>query len=889
MSIPSLDHPSHERLDAFVRGALAQEDAAQVEDHMEACPQCADVFAQTPHEDPLIEQLRLAGQETATAEPEWPQPAAAVSTIGPMGYEILEVIGRGGMGVVYKARQRRLGRVVALKQIGASLDGDPRELARFQAEAEATARLWHPGIVQIHDVGWSDSVPYLAMEFVEGGNLDDRLRRNPLNPRESAELMVPIARAVHHAHEAGVIHRDLKPGNILLTAEGAPKVADFGLAKRLDIERGPTQTGTLLGTPSYMAPEQAEGKLTGPPADIYALGAILYECLTGRPPFQAATPLETLERVRTCEPITPRRLQSDVPRDLQTICLKCLEKDPRRRYATAAELADDLGRFLRGEPVFAKPVGLVGRWLKWARRNPALAGLAALSVIAAAGALAGLIAHQARLQVEVNRANRAAKTAREQRALADANYREARAAIGQILDRLNEPTFAGIPRGSELRVSLTEAALGFYDRILSAADSPDPVVRRDTAVAAREAATLQIGLGRLEPAEHNLKRALQLLDGLAHDRPDDPVLLRERMMTWLKLGVMLEERDNPRSLSSLTSALKIAERLARVEANSPQSREDMAWCEHNLGSALIIAGRPSEAERHLQRAADTRRVLVNQRPDDTGQSLGLAGTLVNLGLIQSQDRPTLAEASYAEAERLLDAILATRPDDLSALFPLAELFNNWGNLAAQRGEPELALTRFARGLALIEPIRRSQPALDRPRTAALNLHGARGNLLETLGRHAESVPDREQVIEVNTIAADAASYRLMLAFALVRAGDHRRGVAEMEKVAKEWENKSPSGADLYNLACVEALATLAVERDQALAPDERAALSRSCSEQALKWLRRCADSGFLKDPANRDQARKDPDLDAIRGSAQFAEILRASEPPPASVTSFQHP
>jgi hypothetical protein len=286
------------------------------------------------------------------------------------------------MGIVYKARHAALKRLVALKLL---LPGGTANapLDRFRAEAEAVARLQHPNIVQIFEVGAAGGRPYLALEFVEGGNLECHLGGKPMPPRQAAELLRTLARAVHHAHRHGIIHRDLKPENVLLAADGTPKVTDFGLAKQTDDSSVRTRTGAILGTPCYMAPEQADGRIrdVGPATDVYALGAMLYEFLTGRPPFQAASVLDTLEQVRTQEPVPPSRLLPKVPRDLETICLKCLEKDPRRRYASAEALADDLGRYLDGVPTLARPPGPAARAWLWCHRPQRVreAGVAAIT------------------------------------------------------------------------------------------------------------------------------------------------------------------------------------------------------------------------------------------------------------------------------------------------------------------------------------------------------------------------------------------------------------------------------------------------------------------------------------------------------------------------------
>jgi WD40 repeat protein len=296
------------------------------------------------------------------------------------GYEIGELLGRGGMGLVFKAVQKALKRPVALKIIVSGAHASAEERARFRAEAEAVARLHHPGIVQIYEVGEQAGCPYLALEFVNGGSLAQQLDGTPMPSNRAAQLLLDLSRAVQHAHERGIIHRDLKPGNTLLTADGMPKVADFGLAKSLQEAGGArTRTGAILGTPCYMAPEQAEGRSSGigPAADIYALGAILYELLTGRPPFRGDSTLESLVQVRSEEPVSPRRLQPRLPGDLETICLKCLQKEPRERYPSALALAEDLQRFVKGEPILARPVSQGEKLWRWCRRKPLVAALLA--------------------------------------------------------------------------------------------------------------------------------------------------------------------------------------------------------------------------------------------------------------------------------------------------------------------------------------------------------------------------------------------------------------------------------------------------------------------------------------------------------------------------------
>jgi WD40 repeat protein/serine/threonine protein kinase len=388
----------------------------RADDVTQVCPSCG-AAALAPDSaltaPPAPQEAATISPSDAAAPPSEPSHSAALSV---PGYAVLAELGRGGMGVVYQARHLKLNRLVALKMILAGSHAGTADLARFQTEAQAIARLQHPNIVQVYEVGEHEGKPFFSLEFCGGGSLAQKLGGTPMPPGDAAALVETLARAMHAAHEQKIIHRDLKPANILFAGVGSgesgvgknstahdmlttpdsqlptPKITDFGLAKRLD-EAGQTHSGAIMGTPSYMAPEQAGGKsdTIGPAADVYALGAVLYECLTGRPPFKAATALDTVLQVATEEPVPPSQLQTRTPRDLETICLKCLHKNPQQRYATAAALADDLHRFQMGEPITARPVGRVERTIKWARRRPAVAALLLVSVLAAGGLLTAMI------------------------------------------------------------------------------------------------------------------------------------------------------------------------------------------------------------------------------------------------------------------------------------------------------------------------------------------------------------------------------------------------------------------------------------------------------------------------------------------------------------------
>ena len=459
------------------------------------------------------------------------------------GYAILGVLGQGGMGTVYKARHLALDRVVALKMIlrGALADRDAVE--RFRIEAQAVARLRHPNIVPIFEVGEHAGQPFFSIEYLEGGSLQQKLEGTPQAPRDAARMAELLARAVHHAHEQRVIHRDLKPANVLLAADGTPKLTDFGLAKRIeDVDQNQTGAGAVLGTPTYMAPEQAAGltREVGPSADIYSLGAIFYDLLTGRPPLRGTTLLDTLQMVRTAEPVPPRRLQPKVPHDLQTICLKCLEKDPRRRYASAEALADDLHRFLEGRPTTARPVSAPERAWKWARRRPAEALLLLACVVGLIGLVAGSIVFAAQQGQLADAAEKRAKLARDaedaekarrkeleekqaeilkaqketegQRDRARQNLAQARQAVEELLEvaqkRLpNEPHLEG------LRERILVFARKLSQNLLDQ-QGDDTEVRLQAAQTTRLVGDIQETLNKLDEAAASYRAAAGLYEGL---------------------------------------------------------------------------------------------------------------------------------------------------------------------------------------------------------------------------------------------------------------------------------------------------------------------------------------------------------------------------------------
>jgi serine/threonine-protein kinase len=439
------------------------------------CAQCPELLAevrirwqQVQRLQGLFDGLLPPAEKTHS----YPPPDAATTPQIP-GYQIEAVLGCGGVGVVYKAWQLRVNRPVALKMLLAGAYAREDERERFLGEARAVAALCHPNIVQLYDAGEVDGRPYFTMELVEGGCLATKIAGAPQPAAWAASLVATLAGAVHYAHQSGFIHRDLKPGNVLLTADGTPKVTDFGLARRLEDKDGLTLSGVLIGTPSYMAPEQARGDkgAIGPATDVYALGAILYELLTGRPPFRGETATATLQQVTDDEPVPPGRLNPAVRRDLQTICLKCLHKEPQRRYASAQALADDLHRFEKGEPITARPAGPLERAAKWVRRRPTAAALLAAALLMLVGVTAAAVWYAG------DRAQRARQVNRE----ANAALRDAETHLKDLRAKVDDPVqvqelLSDIDRWQ----SMVEQARQDLERAKSASAGNEALLAEDT-------------------------------------------------------------------------------------------------------------------------------------------------------------------------------------------------------------------------------------------------------------------------------------------------------------------------------------------------------------------------------------------------------------------------
>jgi eukaryotic-like serine/threonine-protein kinase len=702
-----------------------------------------------------------------------PESAGAAGLPVVAGYELLAPLGRGGMGVVYQARQLQSNRMVALKLILGGAHARPRDLARFRKEAEAVAQLAHPHIVQMYEVGEQDGWAYFALEFVPGGSLAQQCAGRPQPAVPSARLVEAVAHAMAYAHERGVVHRDLKPANILLAADGTPKVTDFGLAKRLDLEPGTslslgrTRTGEVLGTPSYMAPEQTFGQPdeVGPAADVYALGAILYECLTGRPPFQAATPLDTLLQVRGDDPVPPTRLVPSVPRDLETICLKCLQKEPQRRYPSATTLAEDLRRFLAGEPISARPISFPARAIRWARRRKAAAALVGVSVVAVLSLVILGAWHQVRLQgfntelrVERDAAERLrtqaqAKEAeaRQQKEEAEAHFRSALAAVKQMLVLVSEEDdrLAHEPRMELVRSKLLEDALRFYQGFLKERPG-DPEVRWEMASTYLRIGDIRKRLGKQAAAEEAYRAAITLFQALAAEFPRQPGYRHGLAGCYTNLGTLLANTPRQEEAEqAFQRARDIQEALTKEYPTSAKYRSALAGSEHNLATLLAIGRRLPQAEQALRRALEPRRRLAAEFPQEAFFRRDFARTLNNLAdVLSSANRPKDAEQAYREALVVQRRLVEEFPRDPTYRQELASSHNGLANVLDTLGDTVQAESEYTHALTLQQRLVEEFPRVPGHRQELARMLHNLALLQHRTGRSAEAEQTYRRALDV---------------------------------------------------------------------------------------------------------------------------------------------
>jgi serine/threonine protein kinase len=838
---------------------------------------------------------------------------AAPTQIG--RFLIRRELGRGGFGVVFLAHDPLLNREVALKV--PRLEGllDPVLHERFRQEARAAAGLDHPSIVPVYETGEDNGVCYIASAYCPGLTLSTWLREQmaPIPAVAVARLVATLADAVDHAHRRGVLHRDLKPANILLERDegrGArdegkdtydstsasslaprpsplvPKITDFGLAKLVEANTatlqkdGPTYTGNILGTPSYMAPEQASGggKAVGPTADVYALGTILYEMLIGRPPLRGDTPLDTLFLVRTADPVPPTRLRPGLARDVETICLKCLAKEPAGRYATAADLAADLRRFLNGEPIHARPASVRERAVKWARRRPALAGLVAVSVTAVLSLLTVVLVANARLQQQRDHAREKQEEAEQQRQRAVAHYRAARAAVDQMLTRVGFERLADVPLMETVRRELLEEALKAYQR-LADLESDDPELQFETGKAWRRLGELHSFLGDHASAARSYRQALDCARQAQADLPARPDVRYELAASLENLTGILEPTQHAEALALLDQSLALHEQLVADVPADPGYRAELAVAYHTQGRWLQAAGRAGDAEKALQRSVALLEQVVADAPTEARYERSLAVHRRDLGVfLARQKRLTEAEPVFRRDLDYWAKLAEESPNVPRYQARAADAAFHLGNLLTELRQPTAAMPLLRRAIE-----RRQQLVNDYPRAPGYHLDVAAGQeklarLLRERGDHAAAAPLLEQAVDHLQKAIPKGSRKpsqrsLLSSYCWLLADSrlHLGVYAEAARGALELPTICPDGwRECYQAARLLTRCVASAQADSKLEATVRRERIEQYSHRAVECLR----DSFRRGCTEHAFVQTDRGLDVLRTREDFQRLMR---------------
>jgi len=728
------------------------------------------------------------------------------------GYEVIGLLGQGGMGTVYKAKHVRLDRVVALKMIS-SEQASPSQRVRFQVEGQALAKLDHPNIVQIYEVDECNGSPYFSLEYLEGGGLDRKLAGMPQTPLFAAQMLETLARAIHWAHVHGIIHRDLKPANILLSRDGLPKISDFGLAKRLEDESSQTRTGDLLGTPAYMAPEQAIGdsKAIGPLTDQYALGVILYEMLTGRPPFRGVNTLETLQLIRFSEPVPPKRLQPGVPRDLETICLKCMEKVPAKRYASAEELADDLARFLSHQTIRARRAGLSERLGKWIWRHPAPAAL--IGVVVGAVLAFGVLIVWSNTQL------------REAAQTADMRFKEAKSVVDDLYIRFAEEWLSEEPHQDPVRQEFLEKASRLYKKF-AAESGDDPEVRRGAARAHFRLGQINQILNLHSDARSAYHQAIALQDDLRRRFPEDAANRQDLANSHNWLGELYRQTGNLTDAEgSYSQAIVLQEALVEKDSQTPIYRKELARSYYNLAIILMDTDQPRVAEEKLARAFPLLADLHKKSPEVAEYRHEWARCFINRGVLHKGNRAfAQAEDDYRQAIALLrpldPASTVKGKEEIRGPFravfrtDLAVTHRNLGNLLWSQDQHDKALDEMRQAMKILEKLAVDYPNRPAYQKKLADTYNSLGSVFASVKNYKDAEAHyseaRARFDRLVREHADVAEYQQLYAITLGNLGWLRSEHEDWAKARGHYEQaiqhlQSALKANQKNLVAARAL------------------------------------------------------------------------------------
>lgn len=778
-----------------------------------------ETLAPTP--DNLRDETHVAGDTVSTTS------GTTLATRAFGDYQLLGSIGVGGMGVVYKARQRKLNRLVALKMIRAGQFADEHDVERFHLEAEAAASLRHPHIVAVHEVGQYDGQHFFTMDFIEGRGLDELVRENTFPPPQAARLVKIIAEAIHFAHEKGILHRDIKPSNILLddAHDQRPLLTDFGLAKRISDESGMTMSGAIVGTPSYSAPEQLKGngKQVGPASDVYGLGALLYELLASRPPFRAATPLETVRQVLDSEPASPRLLNPDVPRDLETICLKCLEKEPASRYASAEELAAELDRYLEDKPILARPVSRMVRVWRWCRRNPKIAAslaTAALGVMAAFLAIAIGYASTTTALEETEEARQSEMAAKEEAESAqkrdEASFRLARQAVNELFTEVSENTLLNQPGMQPLRQDLLRRSLKYYEKFL-AERSNDKTLRDELALAQFRVGLITEAIGSADKALAALENARTAQTQLVRETPNSADRRYALSNTLNMIGVVHHKMQDPEAAAKAhREALALRQRLADESPENAEYQRKLANSQMNIAILEKAQGRLDDALHGMEQAQAIRHTTLDKNRGNVKLQRDLGKgyyNLANLALaLQSQalanqntaladDRLKQAVENLRKAIEVFQKQVERQPNDFTSQIQLATCYGLLADLRSYQGQHDEAARAEAIQLyddaqPILESLVRLNPDVARYQVTLAGLYLNQG-MLHSIQRQADTaLAAYERARQILNMLVDrypeVPVYQRDLANAF-------RAIATVQTQLKQWQQARASLDDSLKL------------------------------------------------------------------------------------------
>jgi serine/threonine-protein kinase len=836
--------------------------------------------------------LRLAGDTTVSDRTRRP---AGMARIG--DYEIDGELGRGGMGVVYRARHSKLGRLVAIKMILAGPHADEAALARFRVEGQAVARLQHPGIVQIYELGEHDGLAYFVLEYVAGKSLLQRIVKELPTPAEAARLVEQLSRTMQHAHDQGILHRDLKPANVLLTPAGDPKVSDFGLAKSLETDSAATASGTVLGTPSYMSPEQARGVVSEltPATDQYSLGAILYHLLTGRAPFVAANPVDTLLQVMHEEPVAPRQLSPKTPADLETICLKALAKEPARRYGSCRELADDLARFQANEPIVARSVSRTERLWRWCRRNPRIAIPTAASVqlfllAFAAMAISSVVLSNlnSKLQAqttaaqnaktlaekETERANQERNTANEARQLADDRADVLIQAAGDNFREIDKQ-IGRTPHLQPLKREIVLTTARSLEKLPKMTGKSGRSTSATMLVFHKLMYQMYLEIGQTDKAWEHVRQAHEIARQRIVDQ-DNSTASRSNLAAICKDMAQIRlkfDRDMDAAITYALEAVALYEDILAHPRPQPGDPPRLQIADFLAEAHLLVAafnmrlGHPPEALRHFELTKSVRESILTdpvylKLPEKTRSQNAAVFRQKSVTPLAGIGEMQFRMENHDSARTNYDEALKIREEYPIAKKSLADMLSQTGSFYARIGESQQAEDRLRRAVKLAGELAAADPTMVDYQAGLALAHFRLGALLAAQG-DATAKESFEACLKIRTeLAKDESNVdrQRELLLVLPRAGRHREAAAQAEKVLKLVPK--PDIEILLDLARAAATSSVAAADDPAAAGEYR--------KQALAHLEKVVHAGH-RDP---HYLETEPDFISLWNDDQFRALVK---------------